>query len=73
MQVGLLLAENAKMIVVACNSASALAIPRLEEMLKIPVIGVIMPGAKAACEAHSRVAAVRMARSIVGPFFSAIA
>jgi len=48
---GLLLAENAKMIVVACNSASALAIPRLEEMLKIPVIGVIMPGAKAAISA----------------------
>ena len=48
---GLLLAENAKMIVVACNSASALAIPRLEEMLKIPVIGVIMPGAKAAINA----------------------
>src|ERR1700683_2213390 len=35
---GLLLAENAKMIVVACNSASALAIPRLEEILKVPVI-----------------------------------
>src|SRR5580658_9681294 len=45
---GLLLAENAKMIVVACNSASALAIPRLEEILKVPVIGVIAPGAKAA-------------------------
>jgi glutamate racemase len=48
---GLLLAENAKMIVVACNSASALAIPRLEEMLKVPVIGVIIPGAKAAIHA----------------------
>jgi glutamate racemase len=48
---GLLLAENAKMIVVACNSASALAIPRLEEILKVPVIGVIVPGAKAAISA----------------------
>ena len=48
---GLLLAENAKMIVVACNSASALAIPRLEEILKVPVIGVIAPGAKAAVAA----------------------
>ena len=48
---GLLLAENAKMIVVACNSASALAIPRLEEILKVPVIGVIAPGAKAAIAA----------------------
>ncbi|MEI8340646.1 MAG: glutamate racemase [Verrucomicrobiota bacterium] len=48
---GLLLAEQSKIIVVACNTASALAIPRLEEMLKVPVIGVIAPGARAAVEA----------------------
>lgn len=48
---GLLLAERAKMIVVACNTASALAIPRLEELLKVPVIGVIVPGAAAAVAA----------------------
>lgn len=48
---GLLLAEQSKIIVVACNTASALAIPRLEEMLKVPVIGVIDPGAKAAVKA----------------------
>ena len=48
---GLLLAEQAKIIVVACNTASALAIPRLEEMLRVPVIGVIAPGAKASVEA----------------------
>ena len=48
---GLLLAERAKIIVVACNTASALAIPKLEEELKIPVIGVIEPGARAAASA----------------------
>ncbi len=48
---GLLLAEQAKMIVVACNTASALAVPRLQELLKVPVVGVILPGAKAAIEA----------------------
>lgn len=48
---GLLLSEQAKMIVVACNTASALAIPRLQEILKVPVIGVIDPGAQAAVEA----------------------
>jgi glutamate racemase len=48
---GLLLAEQAKMIVVACNTASALAVPRLQEVLKVPVIGVIEPGAKAAVAA----------------------
>jgi glutamate racemase len=45
---GLLLAEGAKMIVVACNTASSLAVPRLQELLKVPVVGVIVPGARAA-------------------------
>ena len=44
----LLLAESAKMIVVACNTASALAIPKLHATLPVPVTGVILPGAKAA-------------------------
>ncbi len=48
---GLLLAEGAKTIVVACNTASALAVPRLQETLRVPVIGVIAPGAHAAAEA----------------------
>ncbi|MBV9492498.1 MAG: glutamate racemase [Verrucomicrobia bacterium] len=47
---GLLLAENVKMIVVACNTASALALPRLQQVLRIPVMGVIVPGARAAIE-----------------------
>jgi glutamate racemase len=47
---GLLLAENAKMIVVACNTASALALPRLQQTLRIPVLGVIAPGARAAVQ-----------------------
>ena len=45
---GLLLAENAKMIVVACNTSSSLAISKLQELLKAPVVGVIAPGARAA-------------------------
>jgi glutamate racemase len=43
-----LLAENAKMIVVACNTASSLAVSKLQEILKVPVVGVIAPGARAA-------------------------
>lgn len=45
---GLLLAENAKMIVVACNTSSSLAISKLQDILKVPVVGVIAPGARAA-------------------------
>jgi glutamate racemase len=48
---GMLLAEGAKVIVVACNTASALAVPRLQDLLRVPVIGVIEPGASAAVAA----------------------
>ena len=44
----MLLAEKAKTVVVACNTASALALSRLEETLPVTVTGVILPGARAA-------------------------
>ena len=44
----MLIAEDVKAVVIACNSASAVALPKLEEMLPVPVIGVITPGAQAA-------------------------
>ena len=47
----MLLEENAKMIVIACNTASAVALQKLEQNLSVPVIGVILPGAKAAVAA----------------------
>jgi len=47
----MLLGEDVKAIVIACNSASAVALPNLEKTLSIPVIGVILPGAKAAIAA----------------------
>ncbi len=45
---GLLLAEGAKMIVVACNTASALGVPKMQTLFRAPVLGVIVPGAAAA-------------------------
>ena len=44
----MLLGENAKTVVIACNTASALALPQLEERLPVTVTGVIVPGARAA-------------------------
>src|SRR5256714_8637025 len=40
--------ENAKAIVVACNTVSSVSIPKLRANVKVPVIGVIEPGAQAA-------------------------
>ena len=43
-----LLGKKVKAIVVACNTATALALDKLEYHLSVPVMGVILPGAKAA-------------------------
>ena len=40
--------ENAKVIIVACNTVSSVAIPKLRKQVSVPVIGVIEPGAQAA-------------------------
>lgn len=45
-----LLEQNVKAIAVACNTASAYAVPEIEAECPVPVIGVIRPGAKTAVE-----------------------
>src|SRR5213080_3562185 len=47
----MLVDEDVKAIVIACNSASAVALPKLEKTLSVPVVGVIKPGAQAAISA----------------------
>lgn len=47
---GFLLQFEPKLIVAACNTASALAIDELERELPVPVIGVVEPGARAAVQ-----------------------
>jgi glutamate racemase len=43
--------KNVKMIVVACNTASSVALPKLLEEEDIPLVGVLLPGARAAARA----------------------
>ncbi len=42
---GFLVEKGVKAIVVACNTASAWALPELERQFDLPIIGVILPGA----------------------------
>lgn len=57
--VSLLLSRGVKALVVACNTASALALDAIvEEAGKVPVVGVVEPGARAA---------LRTARGLAGP------
>jgi glutamate racemase len=46
----ILLDRGVKMIVVACNTASAFALDNLRDTLEIPVLGVVEPGSEAAVE-----------------------
>ena len=43
-----LVSKGIKLLVVACNTASAVALPSLRWDLEIPIIGVIEPGARKA-------------------------
>ena len=43
-----LMSKDPKLIVVACNTASAYSLPVIRKMVNVPVIGVVEPGAKAA-------------------------
>ncbi len=42
--------HGVKMVVVACNTAAAAALPELEEVAGVPVVGVIEPGARSLVE-----------------------
>ena len=45
-----LVAQDVKLIVVACNSAAAAALPQLQATFDTPIVGVVMPGARAAIQ-----------------------
>ena len=47
-------AQGVKMVVVACNTATAAALPDLQESLAVPVVSVIVPEAHAAVQATRR-------------------
>jgi glutamate racemase len=49
--IGFLLSQGVKAVVVACNTASALALDAIEDMSPVPVVGVVAPGAEAAVAA----------------------
>lgn len=46
--------QEVKMIVVACNTASAVALEELQKAFNIPIVGVIQPGSEAAVRAASQ-------------------
>jgi glutamate racemase len=62
-----LAARGIKMLVVACNTASALALPAIRSALQVDVVGVIGPGARAAVARNEHATLTRSAQDAREP------
>jgi glutamate racemase len=49
-----LMGHHVKMVVVACNTVSAVALDVVQKLARVPVVGVIQPGAEAAVAASKK-------------------
>ncbi len=54
-------AQNIDLLVIACNTATALAFPRIQEAAHVPVVGVVEPGAAMAAEVSKSRSAIVIA------------
>lgn len=69
-----LVATRIKLLVVACNTVSAVALPALAAAFPdLPVVGVVEPGAEAACAAstHGRIAVIATESTVRGGAYTA--
>ncbi|MDD4954117.1 MAG: glutamate racemase, partial [Candidatus Omnitrophica bacterium] len=61
-----LLKQDVKLICVACNTVSSLALPVIKNYFKVPIVGVITPGAmKAVYATHNKHVGVIGTRSTI--------
>ena len=54
-------AQNIDLLVIACNTATALALPLIKQAAHVPVVGVVEPGAAMAAEVSKQRAAIVIA------------
>jgi glutamate racemase len=54
-------AQNIDLLVIACNTATALALPLIKEAAHVPVVGVVEPGAAMAAEVSTQRAVIVIA------------
>ncbi len=50
--------QDVKMIIMACNTSSALALEAVRQEYDVPILGVILPGAKAAVKVGKRIGVI---------------
>ena len=53
-----MMAQGAKMVMMACNTSSALALEQVQAEFPIPILGLIYPGARAAAKAGQRIGVI---------------
>jgi glutamate racemase len=53
-----MVAQGTKMVVMACNTSSALALEAVRQEFEIPILGLILPGARAAVQQGSRIGVI---------------
>ncbi len=53
--------QNIDLLVIACNTATALALPAIKDAAHVPVVGVVEPGAAMAAEVSTNRAAIVIA------------
>lgn len=51
-------AQGVKMVIMACNTSSALALETVREEYDIPILGLILPGARAAVQRGNRIGVI---------------
>ncbi|WP_013321212.1 glutamate racemase [Gloeothece verrucosa] len=51
-------AQQVKMVIMACNTSSALALDAVRDEFDVPVLGVILPGARAAVQKGKRIGVI---------------
>lgn len=50
--------QRVKMVLMACNTSSALALETVREEFRVPILGIILPGAKAAVACGNRIGVI---------------
>jgi glutamate racemase len=53
-----MVAQGTKMVVMACNTSSALVLDAVRQEFEIPILGLILPGAKAAVQQGQRIGVI---------------
>ncbi|MBE7383007.1 MAG: glutamate racemase [Leptolyngbya sp. SIO1E4] len=53
-----MMAQGVKMVMMACNTSSALALEQVQPEFPVPILGLIWPGARAAAKAGQRVGVI---------------